>query len=84
MTLQEMKNTDIRTVNPSTLRDITSVRTNEELPREESKREYIKQINNPYCFLVDGAIVKLVFQEHAPSLTAKLEGLLLKMQGVYS
>ena len=84
MTLREMKNTDVRTINPNELREITSIRTNEELPPDEIKKDYVRQINNPYCFLVGGAIVKLVFKEQAPSLTDRLESLLLKTQGAYS
>jgi len=84
MTLREMKNADIRTINPNSLIDITSVNTDEGLLPDESKKHYVKQINNPYCFLVEGAIVKLVFPEHAPSLTDRLESMILKIQGAYS
>ena len=84
MTIREMKNADIRTINPKSLIDIASVNTDEGLLSDESKKHYVKQIKNPYCFLVEGSIVKLVFPEHAPSLTDRLESMIYKIQGACS
>lgn len=59
--LQEMAAVDIRTVDPSELKDIADVKIQKDLPREERLKDYIQQIVNPYCFLSHGMIVKIGF-----------------------
>ena len=48
--LEAMKNVDVRTVNPATLRDIRDVKINTALPKEQRIQDYIRQIGNPYCY----------------------------------
>jgi hypothetical protein len=48
------------------------------MPQAERMMAFIRQVKNPYCFLVDDVIVKLSFPEHAPSLTDRLESLFMK------
>jgi hypothetical protein len=79
MTLEQMKNVDIRTVDADTLIDIREVHTIEDLPQAERVKDFIRQIKNPYCFLVDGVIVKLSFPDHGPTLTDRLESLMQKI-----
>ena len=43
MTVEEMKNVDIRTVDPETLVDVREIEIDEGLPKEERKREYLRQ-----------------------------------------
>ena len=59
--LREMAQVDIRTVNPSDLVDIESVKINKELPIPERVKDYIQQIRNPYCYLSHGVVVKISF-----------------------
>ena len=50
MTVDEMKNVDIRTVDREELVDIRDVSIDRTLPKEERVRSFIQQIKNPYCF----------------------------------
>lgn len=59
--LQKMSEVDIRTVNPDELVDITDVKINSDLPKEERIKDYIRQIKNPYCYRCHGVTVKISF-----------------------
>jgi len=61
--LETMKNVDIRTVNPATLRDIRDVKVNTALPKAERIQDFIRQIGNPYCYRHGKYIVKVSFIE---------------------
>ena len=60
--LERLKQVDIRTVKKEDLVDQNTVRIKKELPRLERIIDYIKQIKNPYCFLVNGTIVKVTYK----------------------
>ena len=68
MTLAEMKNIDVRTVNPETLVDVTTIHIPEGLSKEERVAEFLRQVKNPYCFRVGDMIVKNVYSEDGVSL----------------
>jgi len=80
-TLEQMKSVDIRTVDPDTLVDIRDVQTDDSLQHGERKKDFIRQIKNPYCFLVDDVIVKLSFPDDGPTLAERLESLIQKQWG---
>lgn len=61
MTVDEMKNVDIRTVDREELVDIRDVSIDRTLPKEERVRSFIQQIKNPYCFRCGDVIVKTSF-----------------------
>ena len=48
MTLEEMRAVDVRTVDPETLVDVTTIEIDEKLSKEERKAEYLKRVKNPY------------------------------------
>lgn len=73
MTLREMKEIDIRTVDPETLVDIKNVSINTDLPIDERKKDYIKQVKNPYCFKCGKVVVKMSFAETTTTLEDQLE-----------
>ena len=52
MSIEEMQNIDVRTVDPETLVDIRTVKIDQSLSREEREAEFIRQVKNPYCFRV--------------------------------
>jgi hypothetical protein len=79
MTLEQMKNVDIRTVDPGTLVDIRGVKVKENQSGEEKLRDYVRQVGNPYCFRVGGVAVKLSFGDSAASLEDRLESLLVRI-----
>ncbi len=61
--LEAMRNVDIRTVDPATLRDIRDVTVHVELPKREQMLDYIRQIGNPYCFRHGKYVVKVSFAD---------------------
>ncbi len=61
--LEAMKNVDIRTVDPETLRDIRDVKINVELPKKERILDFVNQIGNPYCFKRGGIVIKIKFAD---------------------
>jgi hypothetical protein len=73
--IDEMKNVDPRTVDRKTLVERGSVRLDPDAGYEERLREHVRQIRNPYCYLDGGVIVKLSFQEKAPSIEEQVNSL---------
>ena len=61
--LQLMKNVDIRTIDRSSLVDISSVKINPKDSQEKKTKDYMEQIKNPYCYLCKGYVVKLSYPE---------------------
>ena len=73
MTLEEMKNVDIRTVSRDDLVDIRDVEIDPELPKEERIKSFVRQIGNPYCFKVGNVVVKTEFADTDATLDDRLE-----------
>ncbi len=73
MTLEEMKAVDVRTVDPETLIDVTTIKIDESLSKEERKAEYLKQVKNPYCFRVGDVVVKNVYSTDGVTLQDRFE-----------
>lgn len=73
MSLEDMKNVDIRTVSRDDLIDIRDVKIDQELPKEERIKQFIKQIKNPYCFKVGNVVVKTEFADTDVTLDDRLE-----------
>ncbi len=61
--LEAMRNVDIRTVDPATLRDIRDVTVRVDLPKHERMLDYIRQIGNPYCYRHGKYVVKVSFAD---------------------
>ncbi len=79
MTFDEMKEVDVRTVNAKDLADVTKIRINPELTEEERRKKFLKEVKNPYCFLVGDVIVKSVFEKSGCSLNERFEQLVLSL-----
>ncbi len=73
MTLDEMKNVDVRTVRREDLVDIRDVHIDQDLPKEERIRQFVEQIKNPYCFKVGKVVVKTTFADTDRTLVDCLE-----------
>ena len=73
MTLEEMKAVDVRTDDPETLIDVTTIKIDENLSKEERKAEYLKQVKNPYCFRVGDVVVKNVYSTDGVTLQDRFE-----------
>ena len=73
--LEEMKNIDIRTVDPETLVDVTQIVIDENLPKEERVKEYLRQVKNLYCFKVGDVAVKCSYSNDGVTLKERFEQL---------
>ena len=73
MTVEEMKSVDVRTVDRDSLVDVTQVRIDEGLTKEERLKEFVRQVGNPYCFRVGSIVVKNVYSGDGVSLRERFE-----------
>lgn len=79
MTLEQMKNVDIRNLDPDGLVDIREIEVNPSQSREERMRDFVRQVGNPYCFRVGKVAVKVSFAEGGATLEDRLESLMMKL-----
>ncbi len=79
MTIEQMKYVDVRTVDPKTLVDRSQLKIDESLPREERLKQYIAQLKNPYCYLDDGVVVKVSFNDVQETIEDRLEAYIRSM-----
>ena len=79
MTFQEMRDIDIRSIDPDLLVDIKSVQINTSLSRDERILDFLEQIKNPYCFKVGKAAVKVSFADTEATVEDCLERYLLSL-----
>ena len=70
--IEAMQNVDIRTVDPSTLRDIRDVKVNTDLPKRERILDFIRQIGNPYCYRHGKYVVKISFADTDVTLEERM------------
>jgi hypothetical protein len=79
ISIDELKNVDIRTVDPDTLVDLRDVIINQDLTREERMIDFIKQIKNPFCYKNGKAIIKTSYADTEATLEDKLESYFLSL-----
>lgn len=79
MTLEEMKNVDIRTVDPGDLVDIRDVKISPDMSKDERIREFVRQVKNPYCYRVGRIAVKVSFADSGATLDDRLESLMARI-----
>ena len=73
MTVEEMKNVDVRTVSRDDLVDIRDVHIDRSLPKEERIRSFVQQIRNHYCFKCGNVVVKTSFADTDVTLEERME-----------
>ncbi len=79
MSFEELQTVDIRTVKPEDVVDIQQIRIEEGLSQQERRREFIRQVKNPYCFRVGGIIVKASYSGNGVSLNDRFEELVMSV-----
>lgn len=79
MTLESMKQMDIRHVDKGELVDLNSVRIDDTAPVEQRISDFVKQIRNPYCFRIGDVAIKVNYQTDGPSFQQNIEDLLRTM-----
>lgn len=77
--LEQMKNTNVRSVDSAMLVDIRDVSVNTNLPKEERMLDYLSQIKNPYCFKCGKTVVKVSFADTKATIEDRLEKYLLAL-----
>ena len=75
MTIEEMKNVDVRTVDPETLVDVKTITIETSLPKEERIKEYIRKVKNPVCFRVGDVVVKCSYSNDGVTIRDRFEQL---------
>lgn len=70
--LAKMKDMDIREADAGRLADILEIEIDKDLSDIEKKREFIRQIRNPYLYRQGEYIVKLSFADTDVTLTDRL------------
>ena len=73
--LEQMKNVDIRKVNPADLVDLTRVSIDESLPVSQRVASFISQVQNPYCFRIGDVAVKVEYKANGPTFQQNMEDL---------
>lgn len=76
---KELREIDVQTVDLESLVDIRDVIVDETLSVEERKKEYLRQIKNPYCFRYGSYVIKLVYEETGVSLEERWGELMEKL-----
>ena len=74
VSITNMKNIDIATVDRDALVDIRDVKVNTALPKGERAIDFIRQIRNPYCYKHGKYVVKVGFSDTEVSLEERLAG----------
>lgn len=71
--LAKMKDMDIREADIGSLADILEIEIDKDLSDTEKKREFIRQIRNPYLYRQGEYIVKLSFADTDEALSDRLK-----------
>lgn len=71
--LEELRQVDVRAVDPATLVDINKLDIDAALPKEERMKEFVRQIGNPYCFKVGKVAVSVGFTKDGPTFEKCME-----------
>ena len=71
--LAKMKDMDIREADTGGLADILEIEIDRDLSDTEKKREFIRQIRNPYLYRQGEYVVKLSFADTDATLTDRLK-----------
>lgn len=78
--IEKMQSVDIGAVDADTLPDVTGIRFDNTLSREERITRFVRGVVNPYCFCIGGIGVKIEFAENGPPLQDTLAAFLLRQK----
>jgi hypothetical protein len=71
---EAMKNVDIRTVDPASLKNLLDVNIDINQPFINKAYSYLLQIENAYCFRVNDVIVKISHSDTTTTIHDCMEG----------
>lgn len=69
----------IQPIDHDSLVDISTVKIDPSLPRDQRIADYIRQIRNPYCYLSGGVVVHISFADTEATLEDRLLSYLQRM-----
>jgi len=78
--LNKLQNIDIRTVNKSTLEDMSDFQFDNSLSHHERVRQLLTSLKNPYCFRVGQTSVKLEFSDNGLPMQNVIAGFLIRQK----
>ena len=73
MTYEQMKNVDIRTVDPATVTDAGDIHIDASLPIPKRMKNYARQAGNVYFIKVNGVLVKMGFSDTTDTINDCME-----------
>ena len=79
MTIDEMRNIDVRTVRADQLTDRRDIVIDQKLPQRERLQQYIRQVKKPYCYMDGGVVVKVSFANTKETIEDRLEAYIRSM-----
>ena len=79
MSFEELQSVDIRIVKLEEVVDIQQIKIDDGLSQQEKRREFIRQVKNPYCFRVGKVIVKASYSGNGVSLNERFEELVMSV-----
>ncbi|WP_373215590.1 DUF6870 family protein [Ruminococcus sp. 5_1_39BFAA] len=82
ISILHMEDVDIRSVDPGSLVDIEQVEIHSELPKEERWKNFVEQIKNPRCYICNGMVVKVSYNNQEERLEQKLMDLIMALHEV--
>ena len=65
--LEQLRAVDVRSIDKNDLIDLNQVTIDETKPVPERVAEFMRQIQNPYCFRIGDVAIKVVYKENGPS-----------------
>jgi len=71
---------DITTINPNELQEISEIYIDENLPAKERFRLFFQTIKNPYCFMIDGTPVQISYANNGRTLDEALASYLINLK----
>lgn len=78
--IDEMKNTDLRTVDKDTLADMSGFGFDITLSQAERAKRILEKMKNPYLFRLDDMVVKVEFTEGGPPMQDLMTSFLLRQK----
>ena len=72
---EQMRAADVRQMDKSSLVDLNDVKIDESLPVSERVADFLRQIENPYCFRIGDVAVKVAYKANGPSFQQNMEDL---------
>lgn len=65
--LEQLRAVDVRSIDKNDLIVLNQVTIDETKPVPERVAEFMRQIQNPYCFRIGDVAIKVVYKENGPS-----------------